>query len=220
MAFLGACMFGVCMLTAAPLPSAFADGGVEMVHVWYGDGGTTDPYLEDGTTDVSPAPTGGTNWVYNEEAQAGEQEAFTSWKFALQFSKNVSWARNGEDGAFVEHNLALISLERADGKPMDATYRVRAGNSQDERTVIYIDLLSRLSPLTDYRIVADAGITAANGEDVSAVRYEINFRTDATLPGGMTVFGVIAIACFAVFIAAGLAIGALRLRRRRKEAAI
>jgi hypothetical protein len=167
---------------------AFADGGVELIGVFG---------VEDGQVDVDPTPYGDT------------------WKFSLHFSKNVAYARDEADSALVTENLALVRLERVDGVPV-GTYRVRAGGTMQERSLIYIDIYDWLEPLVEYRIVVEPGIRAANGEDVSDERFTLAFKAGPQLSNGMTVFGVASLICVGAFILVGLAVQCVRVRRWRR----
>jgi hypothetical protein len=195
------------LLTFFSGSSAFADGGVQLKNAWDGEG-----VLEDGRKDESPSSS-----AYQTGNNGEDREQAFGYKFSLQFSKNVAYARGGAPTGFIEDNIALISLQRADGKPIEAAYHVRAGGSFDERMLFYIDLYDRLQPLTDYCIVVEPGITAANGVDVSTERYVVNFRTDASLENGMTLYEVAAIVAFVTFGAAGIVVGCARFARKRRE---
>lgn len=109
------------------------------------------------------------------------------WKLSLHFSKNVSYANAGRDDAFIKQNLSRIKLMTANGEEAEG-YHVRAGGTQSERQTIYIDIDKWLKPLTEYRIVIEPGIQAANGEDVSTTRYVVKFKTNAQCENGFTVY--------------------------------
>jgi len=182
---LAAAAFLAAALALSTPSVAYGAGGVELAECT----------VINGEVDVSPVPS-------------------NAWKFWLHFSKNVSYANNGQDRAFIEDNAAKIHLLTEDGKEVEG-YAVRPGGTQEERQVMYIDLHEWLEPLTVYQIVVEPGILAANGSDVSTERYVITFRTSALCQNGLTVFENALMVVVPVVVAAGV-VGAVIKRRRAR----
>jgi hypothetical protein len=171
------------LLIGVPL-TAYGEGGVEMVN----------STVADGETGVSPEP-------------------YKPWKFAMQFSKNVSFAQEGRDDAFVANNLSKVKLLGPDGKEAE-NYVVNPGSSQGERQVIYISTDKWLDPLAEYQIVVEPGLIAANGQDVSSEQYVITFKTSEQREDGFTVYQVVIFQSLALLVVVGIAVQIVRTKKR------
>ena len=134
----------------------------------------------------------------------------------LVFSKNVSYAREGADDAFIAENAAKISLRRADGKDVGVNWWVSTSSSFDERACLGIMVDGWLDPLTDYEVVAAPGILAANGVDVSDQEFVVSFRTSEECPDGLTVYEKAVIVLATAAVVAGVVAGVRRMRREKR----
>ena len=137
----------------------------------------------------------------------------------LGFSRGVDYfpLTSGVDLSLIEANCAKVSLQSADGTPVEgARVYTLQSNREDRQGNIYIDLEggTRLSPLTEYRIVIEPGLTTWSGGYASTSRYVISFRTDGDLGAGWSVQSAVAVAFCAAAVLVGLAVG---LARRRRE---
>lgn len=136
----------------------------------------------------------------------------------LAFSENLSWysMEEGADLSFLDDNAALVTLEKADGTPVEGVdvYSYYEEASLEEG-IIYLDLEGWLDPLSDYQIVVEPGLTTFDGSSVSTERYVVEFRTDGQLSWGPTVFQVAAVVAAAICVAAGFAAQLVRRRRQR-----
>ena len=132
----------------------------------------------------------------------------------LVFSNNVAYAQTEEDLEYIENNKKLVSLRRADGKPVEK-YAVTTGLGHDERHVIYLFNRERLTPLTKYQIVVAPGIQAKNG-NVTTEEYVVDFKTDPYCKNGLTVFQNIGIIVGASILVLGITIQLIRRRQNRR----
>lgn len=120
-----------------------------------GNGGGTGTGNGDGngTADGKAIPT----LVSTLPEEGATVEAADAAEIALMFSNNVT------DAEHLEANIAKVHLEKSDGTAVEAT--VAAVDTQvepDKRDNLYITPAAELEP-GDYVIVAEAGITAKNG---------------------------------------------------------
>lgn len=132
----------------------------------------------------------------------------------LCFDKNVGYAQEGQDDAFVKNNEAKVHLTYADGTLVEDAFASTIP-SMDYRRIIGVYTPEWLKPLTEYRIVVEPGIMAANGRDVSDQEYVIEFKTGAECSDGMTVYEKVALGLFGIAIGCGVAVGIVRVVRRR-----
>ena len=153
--------------------------------------------------------------LYSNPADGDEDIRTYQLRCSLIFSKNVAYAQVGRDRAFIEENKSLISLRRADGKPVEK-YGVTVGYGHDERQVIYLFPNEWLSPLTKYQIVVAPGIQAANGEDVTTEEYVIEFTTDPYCENGLTIFQNIGIIVGVSVLALGIVVQLIRRKLSRR----
>ena len=151
--------------------------------------------------------------------EQGAEEVHTQpypyYDMMLQFSKNVSFVQEGRDGAFVENNKKLIHLLDKHGNEVEGFW-IREGGTFEERTVMYIEIEDWLYPYTEYFMLVEPGIMAANGEDVTTEQYLISFKTGGLQPNGLTLPQNVAIAVAVVFVLLGIAIQILRIRKNRQ----
>ncbi len=136
------------------------------------------------------------------------------WWGSLQFDKNVSFAKDGADDAFVENNVSKVHLQTADGRDVEGFW-AEGTNSHAERQVIYLRLSERLQPATAYRVTVDSGIEAANGADFSSQPYVFEFTTTDDLGGGWTIHAIAAYAVVGLALAAGVGVGCVRVAKRK-----
>lgn len=177
---------GACALGAMLPAPAFADGGVAFVEAYY---------MGDAEA-LSPAPS-------------------NIWSVSLHFDKNVGFARDDQDDSFVAENLARFHLYDSTGAEVEGV-RFYLGSSHEERQLIYMGIDEWLKPLETYTLVADAGITASNGVDVTDKPYTVTFKTSAACSNGLTVFDMGAAGCAVAVLAAGaVAAGVRRARSTR-----
>lgn len=180
-----------CMLLGASsmafAPCAYADGGVAVTSVAFQE-------------DVDP--------------QAVPCKDPAAYLLCVEFDKNVSYARDGQDDTFVTENLGRVHLRYVDGTDVE-NVRVYGAHDQGDRRLIYVETQGWMRPLTVYHVVVDAGVTAANGEDVLASEYVYEFKTDSSCSNGLSVYENVMIPAAVVLVAVGVAVQAVRVRRRR-----
>ncbi len=177
-----------CSLFFAPLP-AWAEGGVQCSDCLYFQA------PQEGDL-VSPDPG-------------------PAYYLFVEFDKNVSYANNNADDAFVQDNLGKVHLRKESGEDIDFA-RIGGAHDQGDRRLIYVYLEDWLAPLTTYQVVVDPGIRAANGEDVSTEEYVFTFKTSALCSNGLTVFQMVSIAIVVVVFAVGVVVAPVRVSRRRR----
>lgn len=172
-------------------PRASADEYLPEVYVE----GVSHCYDDDGAVDTRPRLDAG------------------MWDIAIGFSVNVAVpVESGEDG-FIQRNLDRVHLYRADGSEVDGWYASVEGGG---KRVIYIELEDWLDPLTEYQVVVDAGLEAADGSSAMAAEYRETFKTGAMWPDGLTVYQNAWIALGAFVVLAGIATQAVRVARRKR----
>lgn len=137
-----------------------------------------------------------------------------TWYIVLAFDKNVSYARPNTDGAFVQENLGRVHLRRADTGE-EAPFSVRPGGTMEERQLLYVTTDDWLEPLCDYELVVDAGVTAANGEDVLDEPYVLRFTTADGCANGLTVAQNVLLVVAPLVLLAGVAVAVVRRVRAR-----
>jgi hypothetical protein len=169
--------------------AAYADGGVHFVE------GDVQVSQSDGL--VSPEP-GASSYLI------------------IEFDKNVAYPNYERSDDFAENNLSLITLEKADGTPVE-DYSVVAGVSNDDRRVFYIYIYDWLDPLTEYQVVMAPGIEAANGEDVSDEEYTFTFKTDARCKNGLSIYENIGIPTVGILLLCGMTFQIVRSVRQRRR---
>lgn len=178
---------GLALLLCMP-PAAWADGGVEVSEIYLRGNSSSDS--------VSPEPS-------------------SPWLASVQFSKNVSYANDGRDDAFVDDNVQRVHLVGPDGKDVEGV-RIVPGESRESRQIIYIATDEWLSPLTTYHIVVDAGVVAANGADVLDEAYSFAFTTSAQCSNGLSLYENVGIPLFALVLVAGAVVQVVRVRRNAR----
>lgn len=149
-------------------------------------------------------------------AQASDPAPGAAYYLCVKFDKNVSFAREGQDGSFVQENLAKVHLRTATGADVENSWTSGAHDMND-RQLVYVWIGGWLDPLTEYHVVVDPGIQAANGEDVSAEGYAFAFKTDDRLESGWSVFQVACVPVVLGALAAGVGVQAVRVTRRRRR---
>lgn len=191
------------------IPSdAYADGGVVLVETYFRD---------DAQYELDPSPT--MPWAYEEAISVAEEQklhpaGIYQGSFAyLLFDKNVGYANEGRDEAFIENNESKVWVEDLDGNRIEGVY---AWVQQDMEYRRLINLSSDvwLKPLTTYHIVVEEGIMAANGMDMTEEPYVIEFKTSAMTPLGLTVFQIILIALIPILVITGIIAAAIKAKRR------
>lgn len=173
--------------------SAFANGDIELV----------DWVIANSANPDEPRPT--------------EMPSTMAHYAVLTFSKGIDYfpPQEGVDLSHLEENYAKVSLQKLDGTKVEGVkiYSLDS-RSEDRHGNIYVDLEERLEPLSEYRIVVEPGITTYSGVHTSAERYEISFRTNGDLGGGLTVAHVLVAAVVLVAVCVGIAV---QIRRRVRE---
>lgn len=173
-------------------------------------------FKDDAQYDLDPAPT--MPWTYEEAMSVAEEQKLLpagiyQGSFAyLLFDKNVGYANEGRDDAFIQNNESKVWVEDVQGNRVEGVY---AWVQQDMEYRRLINLSSDvwLKPLTTYRIVAEEGIMAANGLDVTEEPYVIEFKTSAMTPCGLTVFQILLIVLVSVMVLAGIITAAIKAKR-------
>ena len=133
----------------------------------------------------------------------------------VQFDKNVSYAAPGKDDAFVVENLSKVHLVGPDGVEVAGSYTAGAHDHGD-RQLIYIYCDEWLQPATEYQVVADAGIVAANGEDELEAAKVYTFVTSDELQCGWTIHELAIVGVVAIALLAGVGIQFVRVARRSR----
>ncbi len=177
---------------------AFADGGVQCTGMWLGG----ELYQPGETLSTSVSPP-----LMNHEEGSPYRICL------LEFDKNVSYAKGGDD-SFVQRNIERIHLVRVNGTEVAGSY-VTASNLESDKKYFTVMSTSWLDPLTEYRVVVDAGMEAQNGEDISGESCVFTFKTSAMLTNGFTVYQIAIAVVLVLALAAGIAIQAVRISKRR-----
>lgn len=184
---------------------------------------SADPAFCDEAAQADGARLGGIELVGtqigNKKNLSGEVHPYANPSFpyiSLGFNKNVSYVREGDDPSFVEENAKKVSLRRADGEPVGVEWRVGTSNTFDARYFLEIMVDGWLDPLTDYEVVVEPGIVAANGIDVSDREYVIPFRTSEECADGLSVYEKAGIVLLTAAVVAGVAAGVVRMRREKR----
>lgn len=164
---------------------AFAEGGVTLVKVWAGSRGVHD---------VWPGPV-------------------DSYNLSLEFDKNVSYPNQGDD-AFVRENLEKVYVMDSAGRRVDSIVTEGASGPED-KTVIYLRATDWLAPLSEYTVVARAGIRAKSGVDATAVEYRTMFTTGAECSVGLNVYQISALVVCGLALVIGLIVSSVRKKRAR-----
>lgn len=138
-----------------------------------------------------------------------------AYYLVVEFDKNVSYAQPGADASFVQENLDKVHLQKADGTEVAFSWTEGAHDMQD-RCLIYVWIDEWLDPLTEYRVVVDAGIVAANGEDVLAEPATFEFKTSSLCANGLSIFENVGMFLVALVVVAGATVQVTRVVRRRK----
>lgn len=141
------------------------------------------------------------------------QPAGPSWNIAIGFNMNIAVAADGDDDSFIERNLTRVHLYKADGSEVSNWHASVQGGG---KRVIYIDLEDWLEPLTEYKVVIDAGLEAADGSGAMQQSYVSTFKTGASCRNGLDVYQNLWIALGLILVAAGVAVQAVRVRRPRR----
>lgn len=135
------------------------------------------------------------------------------WDIAVDFSVNVAVPLPGADDGFIQRNLSRVHLCKADGSEVRGWHASVAGGG---RRVIYIELSEWLEPLAEYQVVVDAGLEAAESDDVLASEYRESFVTGALCSNGLTVYQNAWIVLAVLVVIAGIVIQAWRVRGRKR----
>lgn len=189
---------------------AFADGGLEVIRVdeWY-DGSSVEL--------ASDIVTG--------EKRASEMEPLTAnGKQSIQgyyhvgtivFSKNVSFDKERPELLKqVQENLGRVHFLTASGDPVPGGV-IFSYNDGEMRQSINVITTEPLAPISPYKFVVDAGVTAMNGEDVLTEPFEYSFVTGPEIGDGWTIWHVVCGIAAGVLLVAGV-IGGLVARRRER----
>ena len=136
-----------------------------------------------------------------------------SWNIAIGFSTNVTVAEDGADDSFIERNLARVHLYKADGSDVANWHASVQGGG---KRVIYIELEDWLEPLTEYKVVVDAGLEAADDSGTMQQSYVSTFKTGASCRDGLSAYQNLWIALGVLLLVAGVAVQAIRVRRSRR----
>lgn len=155
----------------------------------------------------------------DDEPRPTEMPSTMAHYATLTFSWGIDYYPLGEDTdlSAIHANWEKVSLQTADGTPVEGVriYSLQA-NSEDRQGTIYIDLDdgTRLAPLSEYHIVVEPGLTTYSGAHTSTERFEVDFRTNGDLGGGVTVAGVVVGVTVVAVLVAGIAV---QVRRRKRE---
>lgn len=206
---LAAAVCAVVCIAAATSP-AQADGGVTCTGISL----YSTPYCDNSdTSSVCPMPPIVDDTYVDSESGLGALRQ-TAFQFAvITFDKNVSYPKSLDDDAFIDRNLERIRIVRQRDGYVVASHAF-AYRQRDDRKCLYLFLDEWMDPLTDYEIVVDAGIEAANEVDVMDEEYRFAFKTGSLCKIGLTVFQI----GWIVGAAALLAVGVVwRIRRVCRE---
>ncbi len=207
-----------CMALCAMPSVAHADGGVTCT----GFSLYSTPYCDNSdTSSVCPSPMALDEVYVDPETGIGSMRKSTASPtlnvvpfMVVMFDKNVGCPKTLDDSAFVERNVERIRIVRVRDGYEVATHAYSSMQS-DDRRCLYVCLDEWMDPLTNYEIVVDAGIEAANGVDVSAEEYRFPIKTGALCKIGLTVFQIGWIAAAVALVACGVAWSVRRVRKER-----
>lgn len=151
----------------------------------------------------------GVSYAYDDDGVRCEPS--NAWNIAVGFSTNVAVADGGDDG-FIQRNLDRVHLLKADGSEAPNWHASVQGGG---RRVIYIELEDWLDPLTEYQVVVDAGLEAADGTSATTSEYRETFKTSSATKNGLSVYQNIAIVAVPVFLVLGIIVQVARTQRQR-----
>ena len=152
----------------------------------------------------------GVSYAYDDDGVKCEPS--NAWNIVLGFSGNVSVALEGEEDSFIQRNLSRVHLLKADGSEVGNWHASVQGAG---KRAIYIELDDWLEPLTEYKIVVDAGLESADGTAMLPATYTETFKTSSQTKTGLTVYQNVALAAVPLLLAAGIAVQVVRMRRQR-----
>lgn len=135
------------------------------------------------------------------------------WDVAVDFSVNVAVPVEGADDGFIQRNLDRVHLYKADGGEVQGWHASVEGGG---KRVIYIELDGWLAPLTEYQVVVDAGLEAAESDGVLTCEYRESFVTGAMCSNGLSVYQNVWIALAVLVVIGGIAIQVWRVRGRKR----
>lgn len=188
---------------------AFADGGLEIVRVddWY-DGSSVSLTSDLVTAEECPSEI--------HVLTAAGNEVFTGYYHVgtIVFSKNVSFDKGRPELLKqVQENLGRVHFLTASGEPVPGGV-IYSYNDNEMRHSINVLTTEPLAPISPYKFVVDAGVVAANGEDVLLEPYEYSFVTGPEIGGGWTIWHIVCGAAAALLLVAGI-VGGLIARHRQ-----
>lgn len=179
-------LFAACLAPVAAAP-AFADGGVHYTGIYFGSA----------------------------KPDAVPPEPHLGYLAVLEFDKNVSFANDGRDDAFIQQNIDKVHVRRAwDGTEVGG-FAIKPGGTREERQLIYINNDEWPAPITAYEIVMEPGIAAANGQDVTDREYVVTFTTGPQCENGLSIYQNVGIPVGIALLVAGAVVQAVRVHRRR-----
>lgn len=155
----------------------------------------------------------GVSYNYDGDGAVATKPNDIAWDIAVGFSENIAVPLEGSDDSFVQRNMNRVHLYAADGSEVKGWHASVQGGG---KRVIYIELDQWLKPLTEYQVVVDAGIEAAERDAASTSEYRETFKTGSMCPDGLTVYQNIWIALGVMLVIAGIAVQAVRVKRRRR----
>lgn len=166
---------------------------------------------------IGGVPSGKWNWGERDYSSVNPQSDVGLFPYVqLQFDKNVSYAQEGRDDSFLEENAKRLHLRYMDGTDVEGA-EPYLFNTRESRQWLGIRTLQWLRPLTEYQVVVDPGIMAANGMDVTDQEYVVTFKTGPECEDGVNAYAKMAIALVIFAVVVGIAVSVVRqvcLRRR------
>ena len=152
----------------------------------------------------------GVSYAYDDDGVKCEPS--NAWNIVIGFSENVAVPAEGADDSFVQRNLNRVHLLKADGSEVGNWHASVQGAG---KRAIYIELDDWLEPLTEYKIVVDAGLESADGTAMLPATYTETFKSSSQTKTGLTVYQNVALAAVPLLLAAGIAVQVVRMRRQR-----
>lgn len=155
----------------------------------------------------------GVSYNYDSDDAVATKPNDIAWDIAVGFSENIAVPLEGADDSFIQRNMDRVHLYTTDGGEVKGWHASVQGGG---KRVIYIELDQWLKPLTEYQVVVDAGIEAAERDAASMREYRETFKTGSMCPDGLTIYQNIWIALGVVLVLIGVAVQVVRVKKRRR----
>lgn len=162
----------------------------------------------------APVQVDGVSYNHDGDGAVSPKPNEAAWDIAIDFSENVAVPLEGADDSFVQRNMDRVHLYTADGREVFGWYASVQGGG---KRVIYIELDQWLKPLTEYQVVVDAGVEAAERDAATASEYRETFKTGSMCSDGLTIYQNIWIALAVLLVIAGVVVQVVRVKKRGRS---